>query len=323
MSKGETAVTSRRGAKPQICLSADWGFHAGELAVQQRAGVRAEAARLEPMLEPGELGGGFGQFLAERTFAVLSARDGLGRLWASPLVGPAGFMAVDSPTSLLISASISDGDPLLGLASGQAVGMIALEFALRRRVRLNGVLTEAGPGRLVIEVREAYGNCPQYIQQRVLRLDERTAGKPRAVREAAAFSAADADLIRRADTFFLGTTHPGRGNDASHRGGAPGFVRVEGNQLWWPDYRGNNMFNSFGNLAVDDSVALLIPDFAAGRMLQVSGTAVLEWGEPGEPGDDGGTGRRVRLEVAEAVVGGLPVRAEAVEASPANPSVQN
>jgi hypothetical protein len=88
-------MSSQRGAKSQIGLSADWGFHAGELAVQQQAGVRSEAARLEPMLEAGELGGGFAQFLAVRTFAVLSARDGCGRLWASPLVGPAGFMAVE------------------------------------------------------------------------------------------------------------------------------------------------------------------------------------------------------------------------------------
>jgi predicted pyridoxine 5'-phosphate oxidase superfamily flavin-nucleotide-binding protein len=322
MSKGETAVSSRRGAKPRIGLSADWGFHAGELAVQQRAGVRAEAARLEPMLEPGELGGGFAQFLAERTFAVLSARDGLGRLWASPLVGPAGFMAVDSPTSLLISASISDGDPLLGLPSGQPVGMIALEFALRRRVRLNGVLTEAGPGRLVIEVREAYGNCPQYIQQRVLRLDERTAGKPRAFREAAAFSAADADLIRRADTFFLGTTHPGRGNDASHRGGAPGFVRVEGNQLWWPDYRGNNMFNSFGNLAVDPEAALLFIDFGTGSTLHLSGTASVEWEQLGNPGDDDGTARRARFSLERLVAGhALPAHEIAHASYPRNPTV--
>jgi uncharacterized protein len=197
------AMSGRPRAKPQVPLPADWGFHGGELAVQQRAGVRAEAARLEPMPEPGELGAGFTQFLAERTFAVISARDRSGRLWVSPLAGPAGFMTVYSPTSLLIAVPISDGDPLLGPSAGQSVGMIALEFALRRRVRLNGTLIEASPGRLVIEVREAYGNCPQYIQQRVLRLDERTVAYPRSSREAIAFSAADAEIIRQADTFAV------------------------------------------------------------------------------------------------------------------------
>ena len=57
------------------------GFHAGELTVQRRAGVEAEAARLAPMLAPAELRGGLATFLADRTFAVLAARDLAGRLW--------------------------------------------------------------------------------------------------------------------------------------------------------------------------------------------------------------------------------------------------
>ncbi len=134
-------------------------------------------------------------------------------------------------------------------------------------------------------------------------------------------SAEDGALIARADTFFLGTVHPNRGADASHRGGTPGFVRVDGSQLWWPDYPGNNMFNSLGNLAVDDSAALLFFDFAAGRALQVSGTAVLEWTGPGTAGDDGGTGRRVRVR-PEAVVASDPgLRAQPPVASPYNPAV--
>src|ERR1700691_5947275 len=154
-----------RGARtvPDADLSADCGSHAGELAVQRRAGVQAEAARLAPMLAPAELSGGFARVLAGRTVAVLVARDPGARLWASPLTGPAGFLAVTSPTSLLIAATIPAGDPLHGLTPGQQVGMITVEFAIRRRVRINGTITEAGPGRLVIDVREAYGNCPQHI----------------------------------------------------------------------------------------------------------------------------------------------------------------
>lgn len=78
-------------------------------------------------------------------------------------------------------------------------------------------------------------------------------------------------LVAGADTFFLGTTHPTRGNDASHRGGPPGFVRVTSpTTLWWPDFPGNNMFNSFGNLAVDDEAALLFTDFTTGATVQMS-----------------------------------------------------
>ena len=123
-------------------------------------------------------------------------------------------------------------------------------------------------------------------------------------------SAAQRALLVRTETFFLGTTHPERGVDTSHRGGPAGFVRVEDGGLWWPDYPGNNMFNSFGNLAVDDTSAVLVPDFATGTSLQLSGRAAVEWVPPGSAGDDGGTGRRVRFTVQQAVSAALPVHEE-------------
>jgi predicted pyridoxine 5'-phosphate oxidase superfamily flavin-nucleotide-binding protein len=298
-------------------------FHDGELAVQRRAGVRDEAARLAPMLAPAELRGGLAAFLADRTFAVLAARDRAGRLWASPLTGAPGFLAVTSPTTLQVTAAPPAGDPLHGLSAGQQAGLIAIEFAARRRVRLNGTLTEAGQGRLVLDVEQAYGNCPQYIQQRLLARDDAgQAADQDQARHGTALDAADAGLIGRADTFFLGTAHPERGADASHRGGPPGFVRVEGNQLWWPDYPGNNMFNSFGNLAVNPEAALLFIDFAAGGTLHLSGTASVEWSQPGRPGDDGRTGRRGRFTLERLVFGRLPrAREVAHRPYPRNPEL--
>ena len=69
------------------------GFHEGELAVQSRAGVRAQAARLGgTMLAVPDLNGGISGFLAERDFAVLTARDADGRLWTSALIASAGFL---------------------------------------------------------------------------------------------------------------------------------------------------------------------------------------------------------------------------------------
>jgi hypothetical protein len=127
-------------------------------------------------------------------------------------------------------------------------------------------------------------------------------------------------MITHADTFFLGTIHPTRGADASHRGGPPGFVRVDGDGVWWPDYPGNGMFNSFGNLAVDSTAALLFLDFGSGRTLHLSGTAEVEWTAPGIDGDDGGTGRRVRFRT-ERIATGFPlgVRSGAPRPSPYNP----
>jgi hypothetical protein len=102
-----------------------------------------------------------------------------------------------------------------------------------------------------------------------------------------------------------GTTNPERGSDSSHRGGAPGFVRVDGDRLWWRDYPGNNLFNSFGNLAVDPEAALLFLDFSTGRTLHLSGTAEVEWDAAGRPGDDGQTGRRAVFTLQRLVAGDL------------------
>ncbi len=294
---------------------ADVGFHAGEVAVQQRAGPQQEAARLSPMLDPAELRGGIVAFLADRTFAVITARDADGRLWSSPLTGPAGFLEAVAPTTLAIHARLPDGDPLHGLPAGQQAGLVVVEFATRRLVRVNGTLSAVGRDVLAIEVEQAYGNCPQYIHRRVLAPDDSGLADPGDARRDTALSPADAGLIRAADTFFLGTTNPEHGSDTSHRGGAPGFVRVDGGRLWWPDYPGNNLFNSFGNLAVDPEAALLFFDFDTGQTLQLSGTAEVDWDAAGRPGDDGQTGRRAVFTLQRLVAGHL-LRSRQVADSP-------
>jgi predicted pyridoxine 5'-phosphate oxidase superfamily flavin-nucleotide-binding protein len=276
------------------------GFHEGEVATQRRAGVEAEAKRLERMLDATGLSKGATQFLASQQFAALTGRDRDGVLWISPLSGQPGFLRGAGDT-LQISAAPRQGDPLHQIVIGQQVGLIAIDFPTRRRMRINGVLVEADSANMTVRVDQAYGNCPQYIH----RHDVNTAaiaapaGDPR---RTTTLTAADQAMIAGADTFFLGTAHPTRGSDASHRGGPAGFVRVDsGDRIWWPDYPGNNMFNSFGNLMVDDEAALLFIDFADGATLHVSGTAQVRWTSPGADGDDGGVGRRVEFSVTSVV----------------------
>jgi len=264
------------------------GFHGGELAVQRRAGVEAQAARLTGMLAPADLRGGLGLFLAGRTYAAMSARDRDGRLWVSPLAGPPGFLEPTGPDTLEVHAVPVPGDPLHGLPAGQPVGLLVIEYAARRRARVNGTLVTTGTDRLVVDVAEAYGNCPQYIPPRTPHVE--------ATRRAGRTGALDAEqlaLVGSVDTFVLGTTHPERGNDASHRGGAPGFLRVESDtRLVWDDLPGNQMFNSLGNLAVDPTAALLLLDPVSGRPLHLSGTATVRWDVPGSA-----TGREVAFEI--------------------------
>ena len=211
------------------------GFHDGERRVQRRAGVEAEASRLTGMLAPADLRGGLGLFLAGRTYAAMSARDADGRLWVSSLTGAPGFLAPTGTSTLDVHAAPAPGDPLHDLPAGQPVGMLVIEYAARRRVRLNGTLVTVGPDRLVLDLAEAYGNCPQYIPPRTPHVSQHSD-----LAEARPSPPSRCALVGSVDTFVLGTTHPERGNDASHRGGAPGFLRAESATpaLVWEDLPG-------------------------------------------------------------------------------------
>lgn len=292
------------------------GFHEGEVATQRLAGVEANAKRLERMLDTASLSVGAAKFLAAQRFVAFTARDADDVLWTSPIAGPPGFLQ-GHDDQLRILAAPRSGDPLHELAVGQQVGLIAIDFEGRRRMRLNGVLRAGDKAGLVVGVDQAYGNCPQYIHRHAIDVPALSTS-PQDVTRAPSLDASALKMISAAGTFFLGTTHPTRGSDASHRGGPPGFVRVESpNRLWWPDYPGNNMFNSFGNLAVNDEAALLFVDFETGASLQLTGTAQVQWTSPGEPGDDGGVGRRVAFTVESVVTRVAVARSVGVLDNPA------
>ncbi|MGQ4422254.1 pyridoxamine 5'-phosphate oxidase family protein [Streptomyces violaceoruber] len=298
------------------------GFHEGEQEVQRRAGVSDEAARLEGMLMPPNLDGGLTLFLAKRTLAALTARDRAGRLWTSLVRGEQGFLEAHGSTLVVHTAPRAE-DPLHEMPPGQTAGLLTFDFAIRRRVRVNGLLTRSAPDTLQLEADQAFGNCPAYIQQRSLTADA-TAGTGTVGAQQApglVLTAEDEKVIREADTFFLGTTHPSRGTDTSHKGGNPGFVRIEDGTIWWPDYAGNNLFNSLGNISANPAAALLFIDFNTGRLIQLSGMAEIEWVTPGSPGDDGGTGRRVRFHPQQARTSWSPLGADSVALSPHNPEV--
>jgi ferredoxin-NADP reductase len=91
--------------------------------------------------------------------------------------------------------------------------------------------------------------------------------------------------IEEAESVFVATGYRGEGenptfgNDASHRGGTAGFLRVsnDGKRLFLPDYSGNNMYQSIGNLMKDPSMGISVPLYESGGMIQMTGTARIHW----------------------------------------------
>ncbi len=96
------------------------------------------------------------------------------------------------------------------------------------------------------------------------------------------FTDADKSFIESASFFFLATADADGRPDCSYKGGAPGFVRVMAPDLLvFPDYDGNGMFRSLGNIAVNPAVGLLfIAMNEAPKRLRVNGRAVLSFDDP-------------------------------------------
>lgn len=257
-------------------------FHAGEQQVQSRLGVRDIEDWARKVVRP-YLPEEHRAFHTALPFLVAAARDAGGRPWATLLVGDEGFVSSPDPRSLVIDAQPVPGDALEGaLGPGADLGLLGIELATRRRNRVNVRVADERDAALVCAVDQTFGNCPQYIRERAWRrADGEPAGAP--VRSAR-LSAAQQAWIAGADTFFIATGHRGQGEsesygmDASHRGGDPAFVRVEGDRrLVFPDYAGNNHFNTIGNLVLDPRVGLLFVDFETGSLLQLSGRATIDW----------------------------------------------
>lgn len=93
-------------------------FHEGEREVQARAGVGHMAARIGGGIRP-ELSPGAREFLEEQTLVVVSAQDAEGRLWASLLSGPAGFVEALDAHTVRIAATLAPGDPLAEHLAGE------------------------------------------------------------------------------------------------------------------------------------------------------------------------------------------------------------
>ncbi|WP_106399515.1 pyridoxamine 5'-phosphate oxidase family protein [Actinocorallia populi] len=250
-------------------------YHDGELSVQHRAGLQrpAESALRAIRTAFPEVAMAF---LTRQPMIVVGAADPAGRLWTTLLTGDPGFLQ-PTETTLAIRSLPHPDDPLAeALASPAKVGMIAIEPATRRRMRINGT-SEPVPGGLLVTTDQVISNCPKYIQQRT---PAPFPSAPRTLHRGTSLTPAQQRTLAEADTFFVATASPEGDADASHRGGSPGFVRVlSPTRLRWPDYQGNTMFLTLGNLELNPAAALLVPSWTTGSLLHLTGTAETVWDE--------------------------------------------
>lgn len=263
-------------------------FHEGELAIQERLGVRDMVGSYAPRVIREFMPDQHRAFFGSLPYFLMGSVDAGGAVWASMLWGAPGFIASTDAKTLTFDALPDSSDPLHGnLRNGAEIGMVGIEFNTRRRNRVNGRVTEIYEGGFSLEITQSFGNCPQYIQGReITELRQREALSQK-VTTAEHLSRQDETLIARADTFFIASASASLGSDErhgvdmSHRGGTPGFVKMlDDGSLLIPDFSGNNHFNTLGNILENPVAGLLFADFTSGDILQLSGAAEIIW--PGE-----------------------------------------
>jgi ferredoxin-NADP reductase/predicted pyridoxine 5'-phosphate oxidase superfamily flavin-nucleotide-binding protein len=268
-------------------------FHKGEIAVQNRMGVRDRMEKFGRQVIRDHMLEQHRDFFQQLPFVFVGHSDTSGWPWASILFGDANLIHSPDPKTLDIEAMPVVGDPLSkSLQQGVQLGLLGLDLPTRRRNRLSAHVLSCKSlspetTKLRLRVDQSFGNCPQYIQTRDMQKVDPISSETPTVQELSEFDDEAMELIRNSDTFLVASSVAGgsgeasEGADVSHRGGRPGFIRVDNTKtLTIPDFIGNNHFNTFGNFVENPRAGLLFIDFERGHILTVTGTVEMIWDSP-------------------------------------------
>ncbi|WPB59215.1 pyridoxamine 5'-phosphate oxidase family protein [Xylophilus sp. GOD-11R] len=257
-------------------------WHAGELALQRSAGSLDRMAMIGSKFIRRAMPEQHREFFPMLPFVVLGTVDGSGDVWATMRAGVPGFLHAPDERHLVVDAARDAHDPAdAGLEDRDSIGLLGIDPMTRRRNRLNGtIVREPGAGRFQVEVEQSFGACPRYITNRSW-VPTRPAGQPSpyAPVAIAGLDEKARRLIARADTLFVASYVEGKDSadgrrqvDVSHRGGKPGFVRLDADGgLTVPEFNGNFFFNTLGNFVLNPKAGLLFVDYANGDLLQMTG----------------------------------------------------
>lgn len=284
-------------------------FHAGERHWQEAIGQRDAVESMGRRMIRDHMPEQHQAFFPLLPSVVISLMDDQGHPWATALCGSPGFAWAPDAHTLRLNARLSEGDPAAnGWRHGVQAGLLGLQHHTRRRNRLNGTLRLDESGVVTIGVRQSFGNCPRYIEPRVCAFDPQWSSTNVPVEsawQAGELAPVAQAVIRRSDTFFIASSSPAatspdlaqlanlahlpnsEGLDVSHRGGPAGFVQLTRDDsghttLSWPDFPGNRMFNTLGNIQVQPRVGLLFLDVPSGGWLWLQGLARIATSGPGD-----------------------------------------
>lgn len=288
----------------------DW--HEGEKKIRELTHVLREDNPTHPMLV-----GPLARRVALSPTIALGAIDDDGRVWCSIWGGDVPIAQQVARGVIGIRAQVdASHDPVVqalypGTPDGEVVrnekmvSGLSIHLEERDRVKLFGRMvagsldidepvsgTEQAPGgtpagrtgnaQLVLHITQSLGNCPKYLNKKIIK--SYAASQPRLLLDSPILSAEAIDHVHSADIFFVASRGP-EDMDCNHRGGTPGFIRVQppsadasGQQssvLVWPEYSGNNLYQTLGNLTYTPEAGICIPDFVTGTVLYLTGTTEI------------------------------------------------
>ncbi len=253
-------------------------YHEGEKLIQTKARERNEAEQNGRLITDKIIKGAI-NFIEQQPMAIVSSADDHANIWTSLLIGDYGFVSVLAQDKISFNKEkiYSDNKDIFfkNIINNDQIGILFIELKTRKRFRINGTAKDL-PNSIVIDVQEAYPNCPKYIQQRIFSIPENF-NKPEVIKTSGKELSNELQKwIISSDTLFVGSQSSDKNMDASHRGGYPGFVEIlDDKTLKIPDYQGNSMYNTLGNFVQNPNSGILFIDFKKGKTLQLIGKSEI------------------------------------------------
>ena len=234
-------------------------YHEGQIEVQQEAGTRDLADRMAHWVGPAA------DFAARADLLLFSYEADDGALHFAAISGQPPLVEVSDASALRIAGASG-----ASLPAGR-LGGLAINLAEQRRVRLNGELRPAVAG-AELHIDEAFTLCRKYMAPS-LGIGESTHVGPGSSELLAFDDPWLRGVVERAETTFLASVAPDGGPDVAHRGGPPGFLELDpaAGTLSWPEYLGDGVFKSAGNVRATGRMTLLVLDLENGDAVEFIG----------------------------------------------------
>ncbi|QDS72105.1 hypothetical protein FKW77_003540 [Venturia effusa] len=228
-----------------------------------------------------------------------------------------------------------DGEVVRSEGEGNIFAGLTINLMTRKRVKIAGRMIagavgeedEMGNGEIqaAVRIEQSLGNCPKYLNHKDIRPAPMHS---ELVSTSLKLTSEGIALLAKADLFFISSSQENKDMDTNHRGGPPGFVRVvsnneDGAEIIYPEYSGNRLYQTLGNLVVTPRAGLVIPDFETGDVLYLTGDTEVLVGKDAEamlPRSN--LAVKIKITGARFVKQGLSFRGIPGEYSPYNPAVR-